>query len=284
LNKIAKWSIILIGSFFLISLAANFGGFGGWFDLLIQGPYITLMFYGFYRVLSEGTSKTGKRGILLDLLLILSLMIFFVGYGMHFTANHIEVLMAENEFMLFITPKVATNPEAIIYLYSLYTPTYYFDEMLGHQLIYTGFFGLMIGGILLESWFRGEEELSRTDYMAVTTSSILFTVIIVLATVEGQYAIHALVLTVLMAAVLLAYFKGGIVKRPFCLFMLLTSIMSAVYISLLAAMYFDVISATLHGLLGRIPQFSEPERILRQFIFLSGVFGDEVKLLLSFIL
>jgi len=283
LNKVAKWSLVLIGSFFIVSFVANFGGFSEWFELAVQAPYMAFMFYGFYRVLSKGVCREGWKRTSLDVLLLLSLMLFFVGYGLHFAANKVEVTMAENEIMLFMASRVATSPEVLVYLSAIYVPTYYLDEILGHQLVYTGFFGLMVGGILLEAWHREEEKLAVTDYAAIAISSVMFTLIITLATVEGQYAIYALILTAIMASVLATRFKGSIARRPFILLMLLTSIMTAACILLLAAMFFDPISVALHGLTGRVPQPSEPSRILRQFIFFSGAFSDEAKVILTFL-
>ncbi len=281
MNDVAKFSLTLIGLFFIISFVANFGGFGEWFELVVQAPYMIFMFYGFYRILSKEVCREGWKRTALDLLLLFSLMMFFVGYGLHFAANKIEVIMAENEATLLVVPRVATSLEALIYLSAIYVPTYYLDEVLGHQLVYTGFFGLMVGGVLLELWHREEEKLAATDYTAIATSSIMFTLIITLATVEGQYAIYALALTVIMALLLIVYLKGSLVRRPFTLLMLLVSIMTAACITVLAAMFFDPISVALHGLTGRVPQPSEPSRILRQFIFISGNFSDEVKVILA---
>lgn len=283
MNRVAKWSLALIGLFFIVSFVANFGEFNEWFELAIQAPYMAFMFYGFYRVLLKDVCREGWKRTTLDVLLLFSLMLFFVGYGLHFAANKVEVTMAENKIMLLTVSRVATSPEALVYLSAIYVPTYYLDEMLGHQLIYTGFFGLIVGGILLEAWHREEEKLAATDYVAIAISSVMFTLIITLATVEGQYAIHALILMAIMASVLAIHFKRNIVRRPFILLMLLTSIMTAACILLLAAMFFDPISVALHGLTGRVPQPSEPGRILRQFIFLSETFSDEAKIILAFL-
>lgn len=284
MNRVAKWSLALIGAFLLVSLAANFGGFGEWFELAVQAPYMALLFYGFYRILSKDTSREGWKRTALDVILLFSIMLFFVGYGLHFAANHVEVMMAEDEFMLFLAPKVTTSLEALVYLSAIYSPTYYLDEILGHQLVYTGFFGLMIGGILLEAWCKGEEKLGVVDYAAIAASSVMLTLITTIATVEGQYATYALILSSIMALALVARFRRSVVKRPFILLMLLTSVMTVAYILLLAAIYFDPISVALHGLTGRVPQPSEPGRILRQFIFLSGAFSDETKILLAFLI
>lgn len=284
MNRVAKWSLALVGGFLLVSVAANFGGFGGWLELVVQAPYMALLFYGFYRVLLDGVSGREWKKTFLDLLLLFALAVFFIGYGAHFAANYVEVLMAENEFMLLIAPKVASNSEVVLYLSAIYIPTYYFDEILGHQLVYTGFFGLMVGGVLLEAWYRPEEELKSRDYAALASSSLMLTVIITVATAEGQYAIHALALTMIMASTIGAYFRRRILKKPFSLMMLLTSVMTAIYILLLAALFFDPVSVALHGLIGRVPQPSEPIRLLRQFVFLSGMFSDEAKLLLTLLL
>ncbi|MBS7287225.1 MAG: hypothetical protein KIH01_00355 [Candidatus Freyarchaeota archaeon] len=284
MNRVAECSLALIGLFLFVSLAANFGGFGEWFKLVVQAPYMALLFYGFYRVLSKDASREGWKRAVLDILLLFSLMLFFVGYGLHFAANHVEVKMAEDKLMLLLAPKVATSLEALVYLSAIYSPTYYFDEILGHQLVYTGFFGLMVGGILLEAWYKEEEKLEVADYAAIAASSVMLTLIMTMATVEGQYAIHALILSSVMVLALVARFRKGVVRRPFILLMLLTGIMTASYILVLAAIYFDPISVALHGLTGRVPQPSEPSRILCQFIFLSGAFSDETKILLAFLI
>ncbi|MEM1658702.1 MAG: hypothetical protein QXX87_01750 [Candidatus Jordarchaeales archaeon] len=284
MSKVARLSLALIALFFIVSFATAFGGLGVFFECFVQAPYMAVMFYGFYRVLSDGVHREGWRRIFLDILLLFSLMVFFIGYGLHFAANWVEVTMAENEFMLLAALKVATSPEALVYLYHVYAPVYYFDEILGHQLVYTGFFGLMVGGILLEGWYRKEEELTARDYAAITVSSAMLALITTFATVEGQYAVHALVFSSAVALALPACFKRQLVRKPFTLLIFLASMLTVMCLVTLAVMYFDPLSVALHGLAGRIPQPSEPKRILRQFIIFSGVVKDEWKVLLPYLI
>lgn len=284
MSSVAKWSLVLIALFFAVSFAATFGGLGALFECFVQAPYMVVMFYGFYRVLSSGVSREGWRRTFLDILLLFSLAAFFAGYGLHFAANWVEVMMAENEFMLLMSLRVATSTEALVYLYMIYAPVYHFDEILGHQLVYTGFFGLMVGGVLLEAWYREEEKLTPRDYAAIAVSSVMLALIITFATVEGQYAVYALIISSAAALVLPAYFRRKLVRKPFTLLVLLASTLTVACLVALAAMYFDPISVALHGLAGRIPQPSEPRRMLRQFIIFSGALSDEAKVLLAYLI
>ncbi|MEM3593622.1 MAG: hypothetical protein QXS27_02740, partial [Candidatus Jordarchaeaceae archaeon] len=240
----------------------------GFWDIIVQAPFVGLFAMVFYRVIvSEKPQKiSDKRMLLLQAFMVLSFLIFFEGHGMHFTANNIEVLMAENLPFIHLASLTfpLSNPTAQMYFWTIYSKIYYFDEMLGHQLVYTGFLLLLISGMILELWIGERKPLGRADYIAIIASGGVAGFLVVQAVIEGQFVPQSIVLSIGIFVVFLLASKGraSLKASPFTLFVIISAILLLAGL-LIYGLTTDPVYATF---VGRWPQPSEAKRLLTQFL------------------
>lgn len=268
MNRVAKTILVFIILFFLVYFLPEAFSLCEFWDLIIQAPFIALSAMVFYKVIvSEKAKRTSnKKMLVLQAFMVLSFFIFFEGHGMHFTANNIEVLIAENIPFIYLASLVfpMSNIPAQLYFWTLYPKIYYFDEMLGHQLVYTGFLLLLVSGIVLEIWTGEHESLERVDYAVIIIAAGIAGFLVVQAVIEGQFVLQAIVLSIgiIIGFLLASRGKVSIKESPFALFVIVTVILLLVGI-LLYGLTTDPLYA---AFVGTWPQPSEAKRLLNQFL------------------
>ncbi len=268
MNKVAKTILVFSILFFLVYFLPEVFPLGEFWDLIVQAPFIALATMVFYKVIVSEKAKglSDKKMLLLQAFMVLSFFIFFEGHGMHFTANSIEVLIAENIPFIYLASLVfpISNIQAQIYFWTLYPKIYYFDEMLGHQLVYTGFLLLLVSGIILEIWTGEHEPLERVDYAAIIVAAGIAGFLVVQAVIEGQFVPQAIVLSIGTIIVFLLASRGRVSVKgsPFALFVIITVILLLFGI-LLYGLTTDPLYA---AFVGHWPQPSEAKRLLNQFL------------------
>ncbi|MGQ9722260.1 MAG: hypothetical protein ACUVXA_13170 [Candidatus Jordarchaeum sp.] len=281
MNRVAKTIFIFILLFFLVYLLPVVLPLWEFWDLIVQAPFVALSSMVFYKVIvAEKKPKeiSDKKMLMLQAFMVLSFFIFFEGHGMHFTANSVEVLIAENLPFIYLASLVfpMSNIPAQIYFWTIYPKIYYFDEMLGHQLVYTGFFLLLVSGIVLEIWTGEHKPLERIDYAAIIVAAGIAGFMVVQAVIEGQFVPQTIVLSIaiLIGFPLATRGRVSLKESPFALFVIITVILLLVGI-LLYGLTTDPLYAAFAG---PWPQPSEAKRLLNQFLVFN--FWDELKWLL----
>ncbi len=268
MNRVAKTILVFIILFFLVYSLPEVFPLCEFWDLIIQAPFIALSAMVFYKVIVSEKAKgvSNKKMLVLQAFMVLSFFIFFEGHGMHFTANNVEVLIAENIPFIYLASLVfpMSNIPAQIYFWTLYPKIYYFDEMLGHQLVYTGFLLLLVSGIVLEIWTGEHESLERVDYAVIIIAAGIAGFLVVQAVIEGQFVPQAIVLSIgiIIGFLLASRGKVSIKESPFALFVIVTVILLLVGI-LLYGLTTDPLYA---AFVGTWPQPSEAKRLLNQFL------------------
>ncbi|MHA1362130.1 MAG: hypothetical protein ACTSP1_06240 [Candidatus Freyarchaeota archaeon] len=279
MNRLAKTILVFSILFFLVYFLPEVLHLGGWWDLAVQAPFIALSAMVFYKVIaSEGADVSGKRMLVLQAFMVLSFFIFFEGHGMHWTANSIEVLIAENIPFIYLASFVfpLSNVPAQLYFWTIYPKIYYLDEMLGHQLVYTGFFLLLVSGMVLEIWTGEHEPLEKVDYAAIIVAAGIISFLMVQAVIEGQFVPQSIVLSVLILIVFPLAMRGRVSMKesPFVLFVIISVILLLAGILLYGLMTDPLYAA----FVGPWPQPSEAKRLLNQFLVFN--YWNELKWLL----
>ncbi|MEM2146098.1 MAG: hypothetical protein QW279_12105 [Candidatus Jordarchaeaceae archaeon] len=271
MNRVAKTILVFSVFFFLVYFLPALFSLGEFWDVVVQAPFFALSALIFYRVIAAEKEKEilSKRRLLLQAFMVLSFFVFFEGHGMHFTANNVEVLIAENLPFIYLASLVfpMSNISAQIYFWMLYSKIYYFDEILGHQLVYTGFLLLLVSGIVLEIWTGEHKPLERVDYVAIVVAAGIVSFLIVQAVIEGQFVPPAILLsvTIIIGFILVSRGRVSIKASPFTLFVIISVILLLVGLLVYGLMTDPFYAA----FVGRWPQPSEAKRLLNQFIVFS---------------
>jgi hypothetical protein len=267
-NKVAKTILvfsILICLVYFLPMVLPLGEF---WDVIIQAPFFALSAMVFYKVIAAEKAKeiSNKKMLLLQAFMVLSFFIFFEGHGMHFTANNIDVLIAENLPFIYLASLAfpLSNIPAQIYFWTLFPKIYYFDEMLGHQLTYTGFLLLLVSGIVLEIWAGEHKPLGKVDYAAIIASGGIVGFLVVQAVIEGQFVLPAIVLSISITVGFFLLRRGrlSLKESPFALFVIISVILLLAGLLLYGLMTDPVYAA----FVGQWPQPSEAKALLNQFL------------------
>ncbi|MEM3588180.1 MAG: hypothetical protein QXO71_12780 [Candidatus Jordarchaeaceae archaeon] len=269
MDKTARAILVFSVIFFLVYFLPTMFPLCEFWDIIVQAPFFALSTLGFYKVIAVEKNRkiSDRKMLLLQAFMVISFFIFFEGHGMHFTANNLEVLIAENLPFIYLASLVfpVGNIPAQIYFWTLYPKIYYFDEILGHQLVYTGFLLLLVSGIALEAWTGKHKPLERGDYLAVIVAAFIVGPLIVEAVIEGQFVPQAIILsTGILVWFLLASSRNKVSMKesPFTLFVIIS-----VILLLAGLMVYGLMTDPFYAIfMGRWPQPSEAKRLLNQFL------------------
>lgn len=232
MDRLTSWCVIFTAGLVLISLGSTLIkgilvpmpaiSIGDMIDLVLMAPFLALSSYSLYKIIGSTSvlSKTKKR--MLELLIVLSFLLLFMGHGIHFAANSIHNLIDQGG--------AAVSPD-------IFSLVYFYDEILGHKISYSGLFGLIVSGLLLES-AHAPREVSEMEIVAIGGSGLLLGLGLSLAFIEGQSIIELLILAVfIIAGILLRPMKLKLSFRetPYGTFILISMIsmilVSLVYLS-----------------------------------------------------
>lgn len=233
MDRLTSWCVVFTAGLILISLGSTFIkgiliptpviSIGDTIDLVLMAPFLAFSSYALYRIIGSTSvmSETKKRT--LELIMVLSFFLLFLGHGIHFAANSIHNLIDQGG--------AAIPPD-------IFNLVYFYDEILGHKVSYSGLFGLIVSGLLLE-FAHAPREVSELEIMAVVGSALFLGLGLSLAFIEGQSIIELLVLAVFaIAGIFLRVRKRKLSFReiPYGTFILISMIsmiiVSLVYVSI----------------------------------------------------
>ncbi|MEM2047845.1 MAG: hypothetical protein QXZ06_08185 [Candidatus Jordarchaeales archaeon] len=212
-----------------------------------------LLFLVFREVVSQPpeTKTAAKLKPVGEVTFIMFLSLFLSGLAMRYTGNelHAYISLTPPSILLPITPQANT-----------YFLVYFFDEVLGHKLIYLGVVGFIVSVTILQNYHGYMWSFKRTEYALYGFIGLLFGAGIGVSSVEGQAAFEILIFSVssfLVMAYLLATgrirftekHQKNVRSNPFYAFSLLFLLSSIVAI-LACGAYF--------GLKPLYPFFTQP--------------------------
>lgn len=115
--------------------------------------------------------------------LISVMMIFSMGYGLHYVGDALDTIIPFE----WIEVSLFTNhiPEALIMNY-VKVPAYLFDEVISHKLIQIGLFGAYSGLALTQYWYPLDYELNNFEFYGKAALGAAFGGAMTIALVEGQ--------------------------------------------------------------------------------------------------
>ena len=178
------------------------------FDLFT--PFVmTFLIVKLYTVLKP-MLKQGKKTfqIISRILIILGIIFFIEGHGMHLSANAITRHLVGQE----------GSP--------LFSLTYFFDEILGHLLWDCGFVIMSIAFLIMA--FSDRTERPTYSWALITVSSLLYGFTTFCLAVEGQTVLFTLPVSILIPAVVwfLIRLRRITWKHPVVVFFLFSYIFS----------------------------------------------------------
>ncbi len=168
-------------------------------DMAVAVPLFSVLFYGLYRSLKPA----GPLPLALKGLALLSFALFFLGYGVNAAAN--DVHNAMDRFLgygygvLGYGGHPHEGPDPV----PAYGLVYFYDEILGHKLLYAGLAGLFAAGLWLQ--FLRPQRLDPGEERLPWLLAPLLGAGFGLMLLEGQAAVEGLVVA---PAALLALWEG----------------------------------------------------------------------------
>ncbi len=226
-----------------------------------------LLFLVFRDVVSQPPeTKTAARFKLIgEIIFIMFLFLFLSGLAMRYTGNelHVYISLSPPSILLPVTPQANT-----------YLLVYFFDEVLGHKLIYLGVVGFIVSVTVLQNYHGYMWHFKQAEYVLYGVLGLLFGAGIGASSVEGQAAFEILLFSVSSFIVMLYSLLTGRIRfterhqekvrsNPFYAFSLLFFLGSVVAI-LACGVYF--------GLKPFYPFFTQPSEkymILQRIILLA---------------
>lgn len=157
-------------------------------DLLavsIQGPFLALALWWLFRALPVPAER---RPLRLDLLMVAGLFLFFAGFGVHWAANSVHGAMDRALDLGAAHDHPAPGPAPA------YALVYFYDEHLGHQLTYLGFFALLLAGCWLQL-LADTGSLARREMGLLALAALAGGFGGAVSALEGQTAIEGIVLS-----------------------------------------------------------------------------------------
>lgn len=180
LLSIWSWGMaFLVAATFLVS---------PFFEIFITPAFSLILFFLIYKEMASHPEGKVSPWLHKSIpwVLLFSILFFFEGIGIHSTGNFLARILLEGGFW-------GWDPISL--------SVYFFDEILGHCIMYTGLFGLLVGGMLLQISRPFSLKLERSDLIALPLSAGIFGIGLATALVEGQTALYG--------------FAAGIVLMPF---------------------------------------------------------------------
>lgn len=154
--------------------------------LLMGSVGSILLFLVFREVVSQSpeTKTVAKLKLVGEVTFIIFLSFFLSGLAMRYTGNelHTYISLTQTSVLLPITPQANT-----------YFLVYFFDEVLGHKLIYLGVVGFIVSVTILQNYHGYTWSFKRTEYALYGLLGFLFGAGIGVSSVEGQAAFEILI-------------------------------------------------------------------------------------------
>lgn len=206
------------------------------FEFLIPVLFIPLSIYFICREISKNKNKDDNRSIkkprnrdIVKLLIIGALLIMFVGLGIHYVGDAIDT-------QLQWTPEdidgtLNTFPKLI---------AYFFDEVLGHKILYLGMMGILTGLFIHQRQNPVTDEKLTTNFNLILFPLLggLYGIALAFSFMEGQSAFEFFFICIIQFSISVIYLiklNGNFVlknrKYPYFSFYILMN--AAVFVTLL---------------------------------------------------
>jgi len=167
-------------------------------DLFLVVPFTFLIYYLVNKSLSEPQELEKNKTLSKNLKILSSifLMIFFLGYGIHYSANAID------EYIVMVRNYVSSIPP------DTYEVIHFYDELLGHAVLFLGYLGLMCAFIIKELKEAKKEKPARMfEVIVACFVGIIIGAGTAVAFIEATYFIEFLLaFSVLLLILLSLYF------------------------------------------------------------------------------
>lgn len=161
------------------------------------------MFYLIFReILAQPpeTERTKRTQILVEIIFMVFIFIFVGGLGMHYVANELHVYTSLFSLVLPYTPFTI---DPLTFTNNLNYLVYFFDEVLGHKLIFLGIFGFIVMGTILQTKHKYQRIFTRRDYFIYGFLGLLFGLGMGVSTVEGQAAFETIIFSASIIIIML---------------------------------------------------------------------------------
>jgi hypothetical protein len=163
------WSFILLGGIGTITLYLIFR------EILAQPPE---------------TEEARKTQTLAEIIFMLFIFIFLGGLGMRYVANELHTYTS---LIPLVFPYTPFTIDPLTFTNNLDYLVYFFDEVLGHKLVYLGIIGFIVAGTILQSQHRYQRIFTRRDYYLYAFLGLLFGLGIGVSVIEGQAAFETII-------------------------------------------------------------------------------------------
>ena len=146
----------------------------------------TILYLTFREVMLQPpeTVKARRLRVVAEITFILFLFLFLGGLAMRYVANELHM------YASLLPPSI---PIPFIPQANVYFLVYFFDEVLGHKLIYLGVVGFIVSTTILQNYHGYKRFFTKKEYSAYGVLGFLFGAGIGVSSVEGQAAFEILV-------------------------------------------------------------------------------------------
>ncbi len=164
-----------------------------------------LLFLTFREVISQPpeTGTAAKLKPVGEATFIFFLFLFLSGLAMRYTGNelHVYTSLTTPSMLLPIIPQA-----------NMYLLVYFFDEVLGHKLIYLGVVGFIVSVTILQNYHGYAYSFKRADYALYGILGFIFGAGIGASSVEGQAAFEILIFSASSFLVMIYLFATGRIR------------------------------------------------------------------------
>ena len=175
------------------------------------------------------TISLSTNNIIHAIIFTLGVILFLIGHGMRWTANYLN-FTATNEGIH------VSNPD-------FYEEIWFFDEILGHWLLFSGFWLLILSVIVMNVRFPSRKFMTKKELVIWSGLALMGSTAWVLTSIEGAYATWGLMIgiMIILGTILFFFFfyahkNREYLKRP-CLLDLMHEIISKYKMLFFLAMF-----------------------------------------------
>jgi len=189
-------------------------------DLAITLPFMIIILFLINNKLKNNLELPGDRfKRTLDFFKILFLAAFIEGHGIHFVANSINILYTSSG----------------IYPKDLGKLVYFYDEILGHQILFTGLLGLLALSVIEQSWSKKSWEANIAGNTIIISCGVFTGILLSLALIEGQSVYLGFLFSMINIALIVFYIFGKkrkLLENFILLYILVSSLVNLLVLSL----------------------------------------------------
>jgi len=189
-------------------------------DLVITLPFMVIILFLINNEL-KGNLKFpgGKLEKTLNFFKVILLAAFIEGHGIHLVANSVNILYTS----------VGVYPEDLGKL------VYFYDEVLGHQILFTGLLGLLSLTVVEQFWSKKPWEANLKENNVIVFCGVLTGTLLSLALIEGQSVYLGFLFSTVNMALIIFYISGKkrkLFENFILLYILIFSVVNLLFMSL----------------------------------------------------